>query len=86
MEYMNAGSIQDMLNSGRTFDEDDAAVLAFSVLTALVELHSRNILHRDIKPSNILTDCAGRIKLSDFGVSKGMISIVMYVKSLNQYN
>ena len=74
LEYMNAGSVQNMLTDGKTFNEDDAAVLAFSVLHALIELHSRNILHRDIKPSNILTDCEGRIKLTDFGITKGMSS------------
>lgn len=72
LEYMDAGSIQNILNKGQTFDENDSAVLAYSVLSALVELHGRNILHRDIKPSNILTDCSGRIKLSDFGIIKGV--------------
>jgi serine/threonine protein kinase len=71
LEYMNCGSIQSMLNDGMIFDEDDAAVLAFSVLTALTDLHGRGILHRDIKPSNILTDTAGHIKLTDFGITKG---------------
>jgi serine/threonine protein kinase len=71
LEYMNCGSIQSMLNDGMIFDEDDAAVLAFSVLSALTDLHGRGILHRDIKPSNILTDTAGRIKLTDFGITKG---------------
>jgi hypothetical protein len=73
LEYMNCGSIQSMLNDGIIFDEDDAAVLAFSVLTALTDFHSRNILHRDIKPSNILTDTAGRIKLTDCGIIKGIL-------------
>jgi predicted Ser/Thr protein kinase len=73
LEYMNCGSIQSMLNDGMIFNEDDAAVLAFSVLTALTDLHSRNMLHRDIKPSNILTDTAGRIKLTDFRITKGML-------------
>jgi hypothetical protein len=73
LEYMNCGSIQSMLNDGMIFDVDDAAVLAFSVLNALTDLHSRNMLHRDIKPSNILTDTAGRIKLTDFGITKGML-------------
>ena len=72
LEYMNAGSIQNMLTDGKKFNEDDAAVLAFSVLNALIELHSRNILHRDIKPSNILTDGDGRVKLTDFGITKGI--------------
>jgi hypothetical protein len=71
LEYMNCGSIQSMLNDGLIFDENDAAVLAFSVLSALSDLHLKNILHRDIKPSNILTDAAGRIKLTDFGITKG---------------
>ena len=72
LEYMNAGSIQNMLTEGKKFNEDDAAVVAFSVLHALIELHSRNILHRDIKPSNILADRAGHIKLTDFGITKGI--------------
>ena len=75
LEYMNAGSIQNMLTDGRKFNEDDAAVVAFSVLHALIELHSRNILHRDIKPSNILADRAGHIKLTDFGLTKGIFTV-----------
>ena len=76
LEYMNAGSIQNMLTEGRKFNEDDAAVVAFSVLHALIELHSRNILHRDIKPSNILADRAGHIKLTDFGLTKGIFTLL----------
>lgn len=68
---MNAGSLQSMLTDGRLVSEDDAAVVAFSVLSALIDLHTRNILHRDIKPSNILTDTTGHIKLADFGINKG---------------
>ena len=75
LEYMNAGSIQNMLTDGKKFNEDDAAVVAFSVLHALIELHSRNILHRDIKPSNILADRAGHIKLTDFGLTKGIFTV-----------
>jgi hypothetical protein len=44
IEYMNCGSIQTMLNDGLTFDEDDAAVLAFSVLSALTDLHGIRII------------------------------------------
>jgi hypothetical protein len=72
LEYMNCGSIQSMLRDGLTFDENDAAVVAFSVLNALTDLHGKNTLHRDIKPSNILTDTAGHVKLTDFGITKGI--------------
>jgi hypothetical protein len=71
LEFMNCGSIQSMLNDGLIFDEDDAAVLAFSVLSALTSLHDKDILHGDIKPSNILTNTAGHIKLTDFAIMKG---------------
>jgi serine/threonine protein kinase len=75
---MNGGSMQKALDSGNTYDENCVAVVVFAVLRAFVELHSRNILHRDIKPSNILTDFDGRIKLSDFGITKG-ISLIIFV-------
>jgi serine/threonine protein kinase len=68
---MNGGSLQKMLTDGQFFSEDDAAVVAFSVLSALIDLHGRNILHRDIKPSNILADTKGHIKLAGFGINKG---------------
>ena len=83
LEYMNCGSIQSMLNDGMIFDEDDAAVLAFSVMSALTDLHGRNILHRDIKPSNILTDTAGRIKLTDFGITKGTRYLILMLPILS---
>lgn len=37
-------------------------------LSALMYLHSKNIVHRDIKPENLLLD-KGVIKLADFGLS-----------------
>jgi serine/threonine protein kinase len=88
LEYMNGGSLQSMLTDGKLFSEDDAAVVAFSVLSALIDLHGKNILHRDIKPSNILADITGHIKLADFGINKGhdAIAIDLYIMSLLMFN
>lgn len=71
LEFMNSGSIQNLINNGRKFTEDEAIVIAFSTLSALVDLHDRKILHRNIKPSNILTNTFGEVKIADFGISKG---------------
>jgi serine/threonine protein kinase len=76
---MNGGSLQSMLTDGKLFSEDDAVVVAFSVLSALIDLHGKNILHRDIKPSNILADTTGHIKLADFGINKGHDALVLYI-------
>jgi serine/threonine protein kinase len=35
-------------------------------------IHKNKIMHRDLKPENILFNLAGRIMISDFGVSKSL--------------
>jgi mitogen-activated protein kinase kinase len=71
LEYMNAGSVQQRIDEGVIFSVDDAAVLAYSVLTALQTLHENGIVHRDIKPSNLLINSEGIVKLHNFRNSTG---------------
>ena len=40
------------------------------ILNGLEYLHTNNILFRDIKLENILFDFDGKIKITDFGLSK----------------
>ena len=40
------------------------------ILNGLDYLHANNILFRNIKLENILVDSNGRIKITDFGLSK----------------
>ena len=40
------------------------------ILSGLKFLHDHNILHRDLKPSNVLVDITGRMRLTDFGISR----------------
>ena len=72
--YIDAPSLEDHLNAGRCFSEDDARHILESTLKILVYLHTRQppVIHRDIKPSNILlTDRSGnspgQVYLVDFG-------------------
>jgi serine/threonine protein kinase len=71
LEYMNAGSLQSLIDEHVMFSVDNAAVLAYSVLTALQTLHENGIVHRDIKPSKLLINTEGIVKLTDFGIAKG---------------
>ena len=40
------------------------------MLSALLHLHSKDIVYRDIKPENILMDEEGNVCLTDFGMAK----------------
>jgi serine/threonine protein kinase len=73
--YIEAKSLQDWIQSGRTFSEDEIKAIAIKLLKILSYLHSRQpaVVHRDIKPSNILLttnrsgNSPGEIYLVDFG-------------------
>jgi tRNA A-37 threonylcarbamoyl transferase component Bud32 len=43
-----------------------------AVLDAVAHGHALGVIHRDLKPGNILVDGAGRPKVIDFGVARGL--------------
>jgi len=43
----------------------------FQTLQGIRACHAHRILHRDLKPQNLLIDSNGRLKLADFGLSRG---------------
>ncbi|MEO0867036.1 MAG: protein kinase, partial [Cyanobacteria bacterium J06642_11] len=55
-EYIEAPSLESVIQSGRRFSVAETQALAEKLLIILNHLHSKlpPIIHRDIKPSNIL--------------------------------
>ncbi|KAM0030787.1 putative mitogen-activated protein kinase kinase STE-STE7 family [Helianthus debilis subsp. tardiflorus] len=69
-EYMDRGSLVDIIRQIKTILEPYLAVVCKQVLQGLVYLHNeRHVIHRDIKPSNLLVNKKGEVKITDFGVS-----------------
>ncbi|MQM11148.1 hypothetical protein Taro_044050 [Colocasia esculenta] len=70
LEYMDRGSLADVIRQVKTILEPYLAVVCKQVLKGLVYLHyERHVIHRDIKPSNLLVNHQGEVKITDFGVS-----------------
>ncbi|KAK9697572.1 hypothetical protein RND81_08G046300 [Saponaria officinalis] len=75
LEYMDRGSLVDVIKQVKTILEPYLAVLCKQVLQGLVYLHNeRHVIHRDIKPSNLLVNHKGEVKITDFGVSAMLAS------------
>lgn len=70
MEYINGGSLQDIINEKNRLPESDAIDYITHIANAVDYLHSRRINHYDIKPANILIRQGGTPVLIDFGISK----------------
>ncbi|MBW4696033.1 MAG: serine/threonine protein kinase [Lyngbya sp. HA4199-MV5] len=72
--YIEARSLQEWVQAGCTFSEDELKAIATELLTILDYLHNRQppVIHRDIKPSNVLLknrsgNSPGQVYLVDFG-------------------
>jgi serine/threonine protein kinase len=79
--YIEARSLQDWVESGRSFGEAEITAIAAKLLNILQYLHHRQppVVHRDIKPSNILlcdrsAHQVGQVYLIDFGSVQTAVS------------
>jgi len=73
MEFIEGSTLREYLNERGRFEFNDAVNYLTPILSALAAAHAIGIVHRDIKPENILISKEGRIKLADFGLSRGEI-------------
>lgn len=76
MELMEGGELFDYVVQKGTLTEEEASRIVRKVTSALVYMHSRNVIHRDMKPENLLLAHKPRsshdieVKIIDFGLSK----------------
>jgi hypothetical protein len=70
MEYIESGSLEDLLSKERQLDRDDAVSLFREICQGLAHSHQKGVLHCDLKPANVLLDQDRRPRLADFGQSR----------------
>ncbi len=69
-EFIDAGTVGDLLKAVHKFPAAIAADLTLQVLMGLGFAHERGIVHRDIKPANLMLTSQGVLKVGDFGIAK----------------
>jgi len=70
MEYVENGSLEDLLRKRGTFAPSEAVEMFREIAIGLAHAHGKGVLHCDLKPANILLDQDQRPRLADFGQSR----------------
>ena len=81
MEYVDGGSLFEILKSGSIRNERIILLLVKDILEAIMYLHGQGKIHRDLKSQNILLNRRGEVKITDFGVSTQLSSNFSYRKT-----
>jgi serine/threonine protein kinase len=72
MEYLPSVSLAQRLAQDGPMAPREAADIGSQVADGLAAAHKAGVVHRDIKPGNVLLGDDGRVKLTDFGVSRAV--------------
>lgn len=70
MEYIDGGSLYDILTKRKRLTWDQAIQVGRQLTAALENAHNAGIIHRDLKPGNLFITKKGHIKLGDFGIAR----------------
>jgi serine/threonine protein kinase/class 3 adenylate cyclase len=77
MEYMEGGTLEDLIQQEGPLSPQRATETALQVARALQEAHQKGVIHRDIKPQNILLSNSGEAKVADFGIARAATATTM---------
>jgi len=72
LEFVPGKTLDDNLSTGGPWDSERTARLGLELCDAMAYVHQGGLLHRDLKPENVLLDEAGRAKITDFGLVRGV--------------
>jgi serine/threonine protein kinase len=72
MEFVDGEPLSSILERDRTIAETRVVRILDQTAQGLAVAHAAGVMHRDIKPGNLLVVDDDHVKITDFGVSRGM--------------
>lgn len=94
MELVDGCSLQQMMLAARSerrpFEVKAISYLAWCLAEALQHLHehvgesgeAQGLVHRDVNPPNVLISKSGDVKLTDFGIARGLHAVTLTAPDL----
>lgn len=70
MEYLQGGSLRDLLRGRGSLPLAEALRIAAGVADGLEFAHRHGVVHRDVKPDNVHLEPDGRVVITDFGIAR----------------
>ncbi|HEX6099267.1 MAG TPA: serine/threonine-protein kinase [Thermoanaerobaculia bacterium] len=70
IEYLDRGSLAELLARGEKVSRDQAVAWTRQALAGLGHAHEKGIVHRDIKPANLMFSASGEVVVVDFGIAR----------------
>ncbi|HEV3258662.1 MAG TPA: serine/threonine-protein kinase [Gemmataceae bacterium] len=73
MEYVAGMSLEQRLEGPGPLELTEILNIGMQAAAGLSAAHAQGLIHRDVKPANILLeDGSGRVKITDFGLARGV--------------
>ncbi len=74
MEYVPGANLEERVTKSGPLSLGGAVDVLVQAARGLEAAHAEGVVHRDVKPSNLLMLEDGRVKVTDFGLSKSLLA------------
>jgi serine/threonine protein kinase len=75
MEYIEGENLKTIIRNGSPFTVDRTLDFITQISAGVGYAHRAGLVHCDIKPQNVLVTPEGKVKVTDFGIARALISI-----------
>jgi serine/threonine-protein kinase len=75
MEFVEGQNLKTLIRNGAPFSVDRMLDFAVQVSAGVGYAHRAGLVHCDIKPQNVLVTPEGKVKVTDFGIARALVTI-----------